>query len=293
MRRTRARRWAGLLFVLPALILYAGLILYPALRTVNLSLWRWDGVNAAVWRGLANYGDVFTDPVLSGSIVHAFVLLVFFSFLPVSLGLVLAALLTRRAIAGMAAFRLVFFLPQILPLVAVGIVWRWIYAADGLGNQILTGLGIDRAAGRAWLGEWNWALPAVGLIGAWVQSGLCMMLFVAGAGKIDPALYEAARLDGATPLREFWSVTLPGLRAEIGLALTVTVISALASFDIVYVATGGSPGHRTDVPGLLVYQRLISGDLGHAAALAVVLATLVLGAAALTNRLSRVSEGDR
>jgi raffinose/stachyose/melibiose transport system permease protein len=286
MRRSR-RRWTGLLFVAPGFLLYATFILYPALRTVNLSLWQWDGVNAATWRGLANYADVVTDPVLRGSIVHALILLVFFSFLPVTLGLVLAALLTRRRLPGLAGFRLVFFLPQILPLVAVGIIWRWIYAADGLANQLLTGLGIEAAAGRAWLGLVDWALPAVGLIGAWVQSGLCMMLFVSGAGKIDPALFEAARLDGASPRREFFAVTLPGLRAEVGLALTVTVISALASFDIVYVVTGGSPAHHTDVPGLLVYQRLTSGDVGHAAALAVVLTGLVLGASALTNRLSK------
>jgi raffinose/stachyose/melibiose transport system permease protein len=271
------------------LALYAALVLYPAARTVNLSFWRWDGVNQAVWRGLANYADVFTDPVLSGSLVHALTLIVFFSFLPVSLGLVWAALLTRRRRRGLAAFRLIFFLPQILPLIAVGIVWRWVYAPRGLANQILGWFGV--ASERAWLGEWHWALPAIGLIGAWVQSGLTMMLFIAGAGRIDRHLYEAARLDGAGPLREFWAVTLPGLRPEIGLALTVTVISALASFDLVFVTTNGSPGHQTDVPGLLVYQRLVAGDLGHAAALAVVLSLLVLLAALTANRLSR-PDGD-
>jgi raffinose/stachyose/melibiose transport system permease protein len=271
------------------LALYGAFILYPAGRTVNLSFWKWDGVNPAVWRGLANYADVATDPVLRGSILHALVLLLYFSALPVALGLVMAALLTRRRLRGLAAFRLVFFLPQILPLIAVGVVWRWVYAPDGLANQLLGLVGLD--AGRAWLGEWDWALPAIGLIGAWVQSGLCMMLFVAGAGRIDPALYEAARLDGADARREFFAVTLPGLRAEIGLALTVTVISALASFDLVYITTSGSPGHQTDVPGLLVYQRLLAGDIGHAAALAVVLSGLVVLAAALTNRLATPRDG--
>jgi raffinose/stachyose/melibiose transport system permease protein len=282
------RQWSGLLFVIPALALYGTLILYPAARTINLSLWDWDGVNAATWVGGANYADVFTDSVLRGSIVHAFILIVFFSFLPVAIGLVMAALLTRRRVRGLAAFRLVFFLPQILPLIAVGIVWRWIYSPKGLFNELLGLFGIHSE--RAWLGEWDWALPAIGLIGTWVMSGLCMMLFIAGAGHINPSLFEAARLDGAGPVREFFSVTLPGLRAEIGLALTVTVISALASFDIVYVTTSGSPGHQTDVPGLLVYQRLISGDLGHAAALAVVLSCIVVLAALATNRLASVGD---
>ncbi|MDR1388286.1 MAG: sugar ABC transporter permease [Propionibacteriaceae bacterium] len=282
------RQWSGLWFVAPALLLYGGLILYPAGRTVNLSLWRWDGVNQATWRGWANYVDVLTDPILRGSILHAGVLVIFFSLVPVGLGLVWAALLTRRRIKGLAVFRLVFFLPQILPLVAVGVVWRWALSPQGLVNQVLGWFGLDQ--GRAWLGEWDYALIAIGLIGAWVQSGLCMMLFMAGCGRIDRDLYEAARLDGAGPVREFWSVTRPGLRSEIGLALTVTVISALASFDIVFVTTNGSPGHRTDVPGLLVYQRLMAGDLGHAAALAVVLSGLVLVAALAAGRLAQGRE---
>jgi raffinose/stachyose/melibiose transport system permease protein len=256
-----------------------------------LSLWRWDGVNAATWRGWANYVDVVTDPILRGSILHALFLLLFFSGLPVTIGLVMAALLTRRRLPGLAFFRLVFFLPQILPLIAVGFIWRWAYSPTGLVNQVLEAIGLTAAPGRAWLGEWDWALPAIGLIGTWVQSGLCMMLFVGGAGQIDPNLYEAARLDGASAVREFFAVTLPGLRADIGLALTITVISALASFDLVYVTTSGSPAHRTDVPGLLVYQRLLAGDLGHAAALAVVLSALVVLAALATSRLSR-AEGD-
>ncbi|MCL2788048.1 MAG: sugar ABC transporter permease [Micrococcales bacterium] len=274
------------MFVAPALLLYGTFILYPTARTLNLSLWDWDGVNPAVWRGLANYVDVVSDPILRGSIVHALILLVFFALAPVCFGLIMAALLTRHRIRGMAAFRLVYFLPQVLPLIAVGIIFRWIYSPNGTANGLLGWVGIS--SDRAWLGEWNWALPAIGLIGTWVQSGLCMMLFIAGAGNIHPHLYEAARLDGAGPVREFFAVTLPGLRAEVGLALTVTVISALAAFDLVYITTGGSPGHRTDVPGLVIYQRLVAGDLGHAAALAIVLSCLVAMAAIATSRLSKV-----
>ena len=106
---------------------------------------------------------------------------------------------------------------------------------------------------RAWLGDFATALPAVGVIGAWVLLGLCTLLLLAGMSKIDPALYEAARLDGAGPLREFVSITLPSLRQEIGVCVTVTVIAALASFDIVYISTQGGPGNATMVPGLEIY----------------------------------------
>jgi len=288
--KRRRWQWSGLLYLAPGLLLYLLVVIVPAVQTVNLSLWKWDGVNQAIWVGLRNYLDVFTDPVLGRSILHALILILFFCGLPIVLGLLITALLTRHRPRGMAVFRLVFFLPQVLPLVAVGIVWRWVYAPAGILNQVLGWVGIQTQTG--WLGSWNWALPALGLIGAWVQSGLTMMLFLSGAGAIDPELYEAVRLDGAGPVREFFTVTLPGLRAEVGLALTVTVISALASFDLVYVTTSGGPYYRTTVPGLLVYQKLIAGDVGHAAALAIVLSCTVLLAALAASRLSR-ERGDR
>ena len=291
MKKTHRRQWTGLAFLAPGLLLYGAVILYPAAKTINLSLWKWDGVNAATWKGLRNYADIATDPVLRGSILHAVILIVFFSFLPIAIGLVMAALLARGRRRGLAAFRLVYFLPQVLPLVAVGIVWRWVYAPTGILNQVLGWAGVHTTTG--WLGSWNWALPALGLIGAWVQSGLTMMLFFSGIGAIDPSLYEAVRLDGAGPVREFLTITVPGLRSQISLALTVTVISALASFDLVYVTTGGGPYYRTTVPGLLVYQNLIAGDVGHAAALAIVLSAIVVLAAVLAARVAADKDADR
>jgi len=284
----KKRQWSGLLFLAPGLILYLAVIIRPTVQTINLSLWKWDGVNTAIWVGLSNYADVFTDRILRGSILHALFLILFFCVLPIVMGLIMTALLARGKRKGMAAFRLIFFLPQVLPLIAVGIMWRWVYAPTGILNQVLSWFGIHASMG--WLGSSTWALPALGLIGAWVQSGLTMMLFLAGAGAIDPELYESVRLDGAGPIREFFTVTIPGLRAEISLALTVTVISALASFDLVYVTTSGGPFYSTTVPGLLVYQRLIAGDVGHAAALAIVLSCTVLLAALAASRISHVRD---
>jgi raffinose/stachyose/melibiose transport system permease protein len=120
-------------------------------------------------------------------------------------------------------------------------------------------------------------LPAVGVIGAWVLLGLCTLLLLAGMSKIDPALYEVARLDGAGSLREFSAITLPSLRQEIGVCVTVTVIAALASFDIIYISTQGGPGNSTMVPGLEIYYLAFSErQVGMASALAVALMLLVL-----------------
>src|SRR5207247_7249906 len=135
------------------------------------------------------------------------------------------------------------------PLVAAGIAWSWLLSSDGLVNQLLSAVGLAGVT-RAWLGDFGTALPAVGVIGAWVLLGLCTLLLLAGLSKIDPALYEAARLDGAGPVREFLAITLPSLRQEIGVCVTVTVIAALSASDIVYISTRGGPGTQTMVPGL-------------------------------------------
>jgi raffinose/stachyose/melibiose transport system permease protein len=280
-RRSRAglrtASWVGWLFVLPALAVYAAVVLRSIFLTVEYSLYRWDGIGPSTWVGLDNYAKVFTDPDLFASIVHAFTLIVFFSAIPVVLGLAIAATIRRIATSRLAlAARTVLFLPQVIPLVAAGIAWSWLLASTGLVNQLLSLVGLGGVT-RAWLGDVSTALPAVGVIGAWVLLGLCTLLFLAGMSKIDPALYEAARIDGAGPLREFVSITVPSLRQEIGVCVTVTVIAALASFDIVYISTQGGPGNETMVPGLEIYYLAFSErQVGVASALAVVLMLLVI-----------------
>jgi raffinose/stachyose/melibiose transport system permease protein len=283
----RRRRAAGLLYLAPALLLYTLFTVLPALHTVYLSLFDWDGVTLPSFAGLGNYARVAADPQLRAAAVHAGVLIVFFSVLPIFLGLVSAAIVARRRGRGMAAVRTVLFLPQVVPLVAVGIIWRWVYADNGVVNQVLRSAGLDGQA-RAWLGSFDWALPAVGLIGTWVVSGLCLVLFLSGTQRIDREIYEAARMDGAGPVREFVSVTVPLLRPEIAVALSITVIAALASFDLVYITTGGGPGNSTIVPGVLIYRLAFGGGaVGLASALAVVLTVVIFTIVLILNRLIR------
>lgn len=283
----RRRAMRGYVYVLPALAVYVVFAVLPALHTAYLSLFDWDGVTLGSWVGLDNYREVFRDPVLLRSLVNALTLVVFFSFVPIVIGLLTTALLSRYRRPGMGVYRVLFMLPQIVPLVAVGVTWRWLYGDDGLVNETLRVIGLDGIT-RAWLGDFGTALIAVGLVGTWVLSGLCTMLFLSGVHKVDRSLYEAARLDGAGPVREFVSVTLPQLRGELAIALTVTMVAALASFDIVYVTTNGGPGEQTTVPGLLVYRLAFSdGDVGLASALGVVLSCLILGLVYMVNRLAR------
>jgi raffinose/stachyose/melibiose transport system permease protein len=289
-KRVRRETIIGWLFVIPALVMYAVFVLVPLVLSIVYSLLRWDGVGPATFVGLKNYATVFGVPDLLETIVNAFKLVVFFSFIPVTLGLVVASVIHRVATGRLGAVaRTVIFLPQVIPLVAAGIIWGWLLALPGLVNQMLSVLGLGGIS-RAWLGDFDWALPAVGLIGIWVLLGFCTVLLQTGMTNIDPALYESARIDGASWFREFTSITIPLLRHEIGVCLTVTVIAALAAFDIVYVSTAGGPGNSTAVPGIQIYiLAFTEQDIGTASALAVMLMILVLIVVIPLQRLSRES----
>lgn len=278
----------GWLFVLPALVMYAVFVLLPFLMSIRYSFYRWNGIGPMTWVGLDNYTTVLEVPNLLETIYNAFRLVGFFSFVPVTLGLVVASIMQRVATGQLGAVaRTVLFLPQVIPLVAAGIIWGWLLALPGLINQILKTVGLASIT-RAWLGDFDWALPSVGFIGIWVLLGFCTVLLWTGMTKLDPALYESARIDGAGWFTEFVRITVPLLRHEIGVCLTVTVINALAAFDIVYVSTAGGPGNSTAVPGIQIYILAFTQQrIGLASALAVMLMVLVLIVIIPIQRLSR------
>jgi raffinose/stachyose/melibiose transport system permease protein len=278
----------GWLYVLPGLAFYVLFTLAPLLHTVYYSLFDWDGLTPKTWVGLANYGEALRDSVLRDSFVHSAILIVYYALFPVIIGLVLTAALTRSAIRGFRFFRTVLFLPQLIAGVVIAQAWTWIYASEGPLNRFLELIGLGSLA-RPWLGDFTWALPSIGAIGSWVTFGLCMVLFIAGVQKIPTSLYDAARVDGAGPVREFFAVTLPGLRAEILVAFVLTTINALRSFDIVYNTTAGGPGGSTIVPSMYMYQNaFLYNRVGYAAAISTVLAIAIFLLAALVLRI-----GDR
>ena len=282
----------GWLYVLPALAIYAWLVLGSLGTAFQYSLYHWDGIGASRWAGFDNYIEVFRNDELLGAIVHSFVLIGFYSVIPVTGGLVMAAVIhggRQRSLGTLA--RTILFVPQLIPLVAAGIAWRWMFATTGAVNQFLNVIGLGSIR-RAWLADFDTALPAVGLIGVWVLLGFCTVLLLTGMTRIDPTLYEAARIDGAGPVREFLAVTLPSIRNQIAVCLTVTVILSLASFDIVFVSTGGGPGTQTMVPGVEIYRRAFAHrQVGLASAYGLVLMVLVMALILPIQRLSRT--GDR
>lgn len=284
-RRPPARSWVPYAYLAPALLLYGGFLLVPLGRAVQFSFTDWDGLGESTFIGLDNYVAIVHDERLREAFRHAFVLIIFFSILPVVFGLVLAALLTRSRVRGLGFFRTVIFLPQVIAMVVVAVTWRQIYAPNGPLNGLLRLVGLDSLA-RPWLGDYTWTLPAVGLIGSWVSTGLVTVLLMAGMSRISGDLYEAARLDGAGAVREFFAITLPSVRGEIVVALTLTIIAALKTFDLVYVTTSGGPGTSTTVPSYEVYRRAFEvGDVGGAAAVGITLTLVVFAITAVVNRI--------
>ncbi len=292
--RAAARRadLTGWLLLVPALAAYGMFVIYPLATGIQFSFYDWNGIGVATWVGLENYLTVLTNPDLLGAIRNSFVLVAFFTIIPVGTGLVLATLIrTMRDGAALRAAQTVLFLPQIIPLAAAGIAWSWMYAQTGAVNQILSTIGLEFLT-RPWLADYGTALPAVGLIGSWVLTGLCTVLLLTGIGKIDVSLYEAIRLDGAGWFREFITITLPGLRQELAVLVTLTMIAALSTFDIIYISTQGGPGRATLVPGLLIFRiGFTQSDVGLASAFGIVMMVLVLALVLPIQRLARI--GDR
>lgn len=286
--RDQSQGYTPYLFILPAFLVYCAFLLYPLGRAVHLSLFEWDGLSLATFVGFGNYTDLFTDERLRSAFGHALVFVFFFAVLPVGIGLVLAAVLTRARVRGLALFRTIVFLPQVIAMVVVAVAWRQIYAPDGVLNDVLRWAGLDSLT-RAWLGDYTFSLPAVGLIGTWVTTGLVTVLLLAGMAKIPAERFEAARVDGAGAVREFTAVIVPAVRAEVTVALTLTIVVSLKTFDLVYVTTGGGPGSSTTVPSYEVFRRAFElGQVGSAAAVGVTLAALIFLISLLVNRI-----GDR
>jgi raffinose/stachyose/melibiose transport system permease protein len=285
-RPGEARR-IGYLYLAPAFLIYAAFNLLPLAQGVNISFFDWDGLTPGTWVGLDNYAGFFSEPEIREGYVHVLILMIFYALLPIVLGLFLAALLSRIRIRGLTFFRMLLFLPLVITDVVTAVAWVWVYDVDGPISTVLRRIGLGGLVpSQGWLGDFNTALPAVGVFGLWGGFGFCLILFLAGVTKIPASLYEAARVDGAGAVREFFAVTLPGLRYELQVVLVLSVIGTLDTFDEVYVMTEGGPGTATTVPAYLVWRRLFqTSEVGSAAALGIILMLITFVVTFALNRL--------
>jgi raffinose/stachyose/melibiose transport system permease protein len=266
------------------LLIFAVFVAVPLVGTVALSFVEWDGYGTPAFTGLSNYAAAARDPLFREAAWHNLLLIPYFALLPALLGLLPAVIVEQMKLRGAPFIRVGLFLPYVMPGVLIGVVWRWLLnPVFGPVNVVLKSFGLSPPA---WLGDFRWALPTVGLIGAWAAYGFCYVVFLAGMQKIPRELYEAARLDGANGLQEFWSVTLPGLRRELAVVLSVNLITALRVFDVIAATTGGGPGRETYVVVMhMIDSAFKINRVGYGSTLAVLLTLVTLVLSLLVLRL--------
>ncbi|MCS6848242.1 MAG: sugar ABC transporter permease [Anaerolineae bacterium] len=273
--RTRIVPW---LFLLPALVWYFIFLVYPMAYSFVISLTDWDGLSrTSNWVGFANYINiVFNDEVSRLALRNNVIWTVGTLLIPTILGLVLAVLLDQK-LFGRTMFRTIIYSPAVLPLVAVGLIWAWMYNPQfGFINEVLKAIGLGHLA-RGWLSTFETALPATFVTAIWTGVGFSMTVYLAALQGIPAEQYEAARIDGATGLRLFWHITLPWLREAHVIVLSLAVISSFKVFDLIYTMTYGGPGRSTQVMGTWMYFNAFQYyHAGYGSAIAWVIAIITL-----------------
>ncbi|MCD6156043.1 MAG: sugar ABC transporter permease [Candidatus Atribacteria bacterium] len=248
-RRFLSRYW--LLF--PAIAFYIIFLFYPMVFSLVVSFYEWDGLSPTkTFVGLKNYVKFFSDPTSLLVLKNNLIWTVFTLSIPTLLGLTLAVMLNAN-IRAKVLFRSIFYSPAVLPLVAVGIVWSWIYnPMFGAINSFLKDIGLGSLA-RPWLADPRTALYSVIVTVIWQGTGFPMLLFLAGLQGIPKELYEAGSIDSASGWQAFWYITLPSLRETFVIVISLLIVNSLRVFDLLYIMTWGGPGKTTQVMGTWMY----------------------------------------
>jgi raffinose/stachyose/melibiose transport system permease protein len=284
----RAARRAGLpaLFLLPSFLLYVVFALIPITETVRISFYKWDGFSPAMpFVATRNYAQLAGDPAFWNAAWHNIEWLVLSLFLAVSTAMAISAVLARLQ-RGRTFFRVTFFLPNVVSLAVVAVIWGQLYdPLVGPITLLLNHAGLGSLA-HLWLGDPATVLPAINVGNSWQSYGFYMVILLAGLQGIDVTLYEAATVDGAGAWSLFWHITIPGLRNVLNLVLILAFINALHGFTMVWVMTQGGPMLASDLLATYIY-RVAFGDnnLGVATAASVVLSIVVILTTLLFNRL--------
>ncbi|MFE4771267.1 carbohydrate ABC transporter permease [Streptomyces sp. NPDC056713] len=283
------RRRAGLLMVAPALLHAALWIGLPVVAAVFLAFTSYDVLSAPKFVGLDNFRDMLGDAVFRKSILNTVV----YTFFTVPFGMALGLLLALGLNAGLRArgvFRTAIFLPQVTATVAIALVWLWIYnPRNGLFTTLLSIFGVESPA---WLASTTWAMPSVILVGIWQGIGMKMLIYLAALQNLPKELYEAASVDGASKVRQFFSLTLPLLKPATFFVLITSMITAFQSFDQIYILTDGGPANSTTMMTYEIYKSAFREfRVGYACAQSLVLFVLLMAFTLVNRRMMGGTRG--
>lgn len=271
----RLLKWGGVnyMFILPALIIYVAVILLPILRGIDYAFTDWDGLNRTInYIGLANFqrmiGDIQVRSAIGTTLIIAFALVA----IKVVFGLLLALVVDSNLKTG-NYLRIVFFMPVVLTPIIVSYMWKYIFSNQGPLNLMLNLAGFESLR---WLGDPTLALISVIIVTAWQSVGLSMVIFLAGLQAVPPELNEAAVIDGATPLKRLWFITLPLLAPSMTICVVIALIQGLRFFDQIYALTRGGPGYATETLSTMIYRISFQfGEFSYGAAVALTFSLIV------------------
>jgi raffinose/stachyose/melibiose transport system permease protein len=285
-RRAQAR--LGVLLVVPLLLMVGVFLLFPVANAVYYVFVDFNGIDPTpAWVGFDNFTELAQDPDVWAALQNNVIWIVLGTTAPLVLGLALALLLwsVRR---GSVAYRVAFFLPFVLPQVAIGVVWSWIYAPSrGWLNRGLELVGLDRLT-TGWLGNPDTALYAVLATAVWATVGFVFVILLSALKNVDMELVDAARLDGANRRQRLRYVVMPQIMPVFLMIGTITLLGGFSVFDIIFVMTGGGPAGATDVLGTVAYSSAFQlNRISYGTTLALVITLMAVPFAVWLNRLQR------
>ncbi|GAA0430943.1 carbohydrate ABC transporter permease [Leifsonia naganoensis] len=268
------RRIAPYLFVLPFVAIFLAFSVYPLIFTARLSFTNWHGAGAAEWVGWDNYTYLLGSPAFWSSLGNSAVLWLLIVPIQIVLAVIVAVLLDSAKLRLRGMYRVAFIVPFVTPLVAVAQIWVVLFDQDhGAVNALLGLVGIPDVG---WLTTSAWAKPTLALLFLWKTTGFIVIILLSGLQSIDRSMYEAADLDGASPIRQLWSITVPLLRRTIMFAVVLQTLAVFQMFAEPFVVTQGGPYNSTTTAGYYLYNHITRADLGTGAANSFLLVILVM-----------------
>ena len=292
MEKVRRNKGAICLFMLPAVVLFAIIIIIPIFMSSYYSLLDWDGITKGVFVGLNNYKELFTSKSAGfpKTIGNAMLLAALSTFIQLPISLFFAIVL-GKGMKGEKFYVAVFFIPVLISTTVIGQLWLKIYNPDyGIVNAGLRFLGLDHLV-HVWLGDQKTALFAVFIPILWQYVGYHMLLMYAGVKSISPELREAAKIDGATEWRIARHITIPLLKPILRICVIFAITGSLKAFDLIYVLTNGGPAHASEVPSTLMVSMIFNRNrYGLGSAIAIMIIFLCFFFAILIRKLFKTEE---
>jgi len=278
----------GYTFLCPAIIIISLFVLYPMIRSLSLSFFKWNGVGRLEFIGMVNYINMFTrDPLFYTALKNSAIFTFGATICTVGLGFILAVIIDLK-IRFSKVYRFVFFLPYVYSVVVVSLLWRKVFESNGLANFIFEKLNLDSVG---WFSEPALAMGIILFVTTWQFASVPMILFLAGLSNIDENIYEAAKIDGASTIRRIFSIIIPMLRNVFTVIIMIQIIYSFKVFDIIYVMTRGGPGGSTEVLGTLIYKYAFKhSNFGNASVVSVVVFIVAIIFAVIYIRMSGFKE---